>query len=394
MNPYIALTRPGNVVLTAVAVVAGSFIAAGDSILDFQVEIVIASLAAMMLVGGGNALNDYNDRESDKENHPNRPIPAGLINADEALVYSRILLSVGLLIVLFGLANKLPFIIALIGTVTLISYENNLKALGLSGNMAVGFMSGAVFLYAGMVVNDPGPTLWMFGLAFLATVAREIVKDIQDLEGDTDRLTLPARIGITKSLFFAGSLLAVAWSLSFTAITQFSGIASNAYAIGVSIANVIMLVGFQNARNGDYFSGQKKIKQGMGVAMLAFIAAAGCSYINICAYMHIFMNSIIFKALGNETRLKIIETLLIKEHNVSDLTGISDKDQTTISRHLIHLKQAKLITQKKIGRNVIYSIANSQIYDWLVTAIKPNLQETETPSLRIKIKDYLDGQTR
>ena len=275
MNPYLALTRPGNVVLTAVAVVAGSFIAAGDSILDFQVEIVIASLAAMMLVGGGNALNDYNDRESDKENHPNRPIPAGLINADEALVYSRILLLVGLLIVLFGLANKLPFIIALIGTVTLISYENNLKALGLSGNMAVGFMSGAVFLYAGMVVNDPGPTLWMFGLAFLATVAREIVKDIQDLEGDTDRFTLPARIGIAKSLFVTGFLLVVAWSLSFTAITQFSGMASNAYAIGVSIANVIMLIGFQNARNGDYFSGQKKIKQGMGVAMLAFIAAAG-----------------------------------------------------------------------------------------------------------------------
>ncbi|MAO99600.1 MAG: hypothetical protein CL982_02060 [Euryarchaeota archaeon] len=275
MNPYIALTRPGNVVLTAVAVVAGSYIAAGDNIFDFQVEIMIASLAAMMLVGGGNALNDYNDRESDKENHPNRPIPAGLISADETLVYSRILLSAGLLIVLFGLANKLPFIIALIGTITLISYENKLKALGLSGNIAVGFMSGAVFLYAGMVVNDPGPTLWMFGLAFLATVAREIVKDIQDLEGDTDRFTLPARIGIAKSLFVTGILLVVAWSLSFTAITQFSGIASNAYAIGVSIANVIMLVGFQNARNGDYFSGQKKIKQGMGVAMLAFIAAAG-----------------------------------------------------------------------------------------------------------------------
>ena len=275
MNPYLALTRPGNVVLTAVAVVAGSYIAAGDNIFDFQVEIMIASLAAMMLVGGGNALNDYNDRESDKKNHPNRPIPAGLISADETLVYSRILLSAGLLIVLFGLANKLPFIIALIGTTTLISYENKLKALGLSGNIAVGFMSGAVFLYAGMVVNDPGPTLWMFGLAFLATVAREIVKDIQDLEGDTDRFTLPARIGIAKSLFVTGILLVVAWSLSFTAITQFSGIASNAYAIGVSIANVIMLLGFQNARNGDYFSGQKKIKQGMGVAMLAFIAAAG-----------------------------------------------------------------------------------------------------------------------
>ena len=106
------------------------------------------------------------------------------------------------------------------------------------------------------------------------------------------------------------------------------------------------------------------------------------------------MNSIIFKALGNETRLKIIETLMIKEHNVSDLTKISDKDQTTISRHLVHLKHAKLITQKKIGRNVIYSIANSKTHDWLISAIKPNLQKAETPSLRIKIKDYLDEQIR
>lgn len=85
---------------------------------------------------------------------------------------------------------------------------------------------------------------------------------------------------------------------------------------------------------------------------------------------------------------------MIKEHNVSDLTKTSDKDQTTISRHLVHLKQAKLITQKKIGRNVIYSIANSKIYDWLISVIKPNLKKAETPSLRIKIKDYLDRQIR
>jgi len=275
MNPYLALTRPGNVALTAVAVVAGSFIAVGDNIVDSQMDIFIASISAMMLVGGGNALNDYNDRESDKENHPNRPIPAGLIDADEALGYSRFLLAGGLLIVLLGLDSKIPFVIALIGTVTLISYENRLKALGLSGNIAVGFMSGAVFLYAGALFKDPGPTLWMFGLAFLATVSREIIKDIQDLKGDTDRFTLPARIGITNSLIIAGTLLIAAWSLSFTAITRFDGMGANAYFAGVSIANVIMLIGFQNARNGDYFSGQKKIKQGMGVAMLAFIAAAG-----------------------------------------------------------------------------------------------------------------------
>lgn len=275
MNPYIALTRPGNVVLTAIAVVAGSFIAAGNNIVDFQIEILIASISAMMLVGGGNALNDYNDRESDKKNHPNRPIPAGLISADNTLLYSQFLLGGGLLVVLFGLANKLPFIIALIGTVTLISYENRLKALGMSGNIAVGFMSGAVFLFAGMVVNDPGPTLWMFGLAFLATISREIIKDIQDLEGDKDRFTLPARIGISKSLIVAGAILITAVSLSYTAAPQFDGMALNAYLVGISAANIMMLIGFQNARNENYFSGQKSIKQGMGIAMLAFIASAG-----------------------------------------------------------------------------------------------------------------------
>ena len=45
MNPYLALTRPGNMALTAVAVVAGSFIAAGENIVDFQIEILIASIS-------------------------------------------------------------------------------------------------------------------------------------------------------------------------------------------------------------------------------------------------------------------------------------------------------------------------------------------------------------
>ena len=274
MNPYIALTRPGNMALTAIAVVAGAFIAAGTDISNFQIEILICCLCSMMLVGGGNALNAYNDRESDKENHPERPIPAGLVSAEDTLIFSRMLLAGGLLLVLFGLANKLPFIIALIGTITLISYENNLKARGLSGNIAVGFMSGAVFLFAGMVVNDPGPTLWIFGLAVLATISREIIKDIQDLEGDSDRFTLPARIGITNSLILAGTILIIAWSISFTAIPQFDGMALNAYVIGISTANVLMLIGFQNARNGNYFSGQKNIKQGMGMAMLTFIVVA------------------------------------------------------------------------------------------------------------------------
>ncbi len=277
MNPYLALIRPGNAILTAIAVIAGAFIAAGPDIVNFQVEIAICCISAMMLVGGGNALNDYNDRESDKENHPNRPIPSGQINAETALNYAQLLLGGGLIILIFTLDNKMPFVIALLGMLTLVAYENGLKAAGITGNIAVGFMSGAVFLYAGMAVNNPGPTIWMFGLAFLATISREIVKDIQDLEGDRDRRTLPSRIGISYSLNIAILILLIAIGLSYTAINQFDGNALNAYVGGITLANAIMLFGIYNSRNEDYFMGQKNIKQGMGIAMLAFIVAAGLS---------------------------------------------------------------------------------------------------------------------
>jgi geranylgeranylglycerol-phosphate geranylgeranyltransferase len=276
MNRYIALTRPGNAILTSIAVIAGAFIAKGpEDILDFQTEIAICCVSAMMLVGGGNALNDYNDRESDKRNHPERPIPSGKISAENALTFAQILLGLGLVILIFTLDNKMPFVIALLGVITLIAYENGLKAAGIAGNIAVGLMSGAVFLYAGMAVNDPGPTIWMFGLAILATITREIVKDIQDLEGDKDRFTLPARIGIGVSLNLATLILLVAIGLSYTAMGQFENMAWNAYVGGITLANGIMLFGIYNANQEDYFMGQKNIKQGMGIAMLAFIVAAG-----------------------------------------------------------------------------------------------------------------------
>ena len=106
------------------------------------------------------------------------------------------------------------------------------------------------------------------------------------------------------------------------------------------------------------------------------------------------MDSIIFKALGSETRLKIIKTLMIKEHNVTDLTKISGKDQTTVSRHLANLRQAKLITQKKIGRSVIYTISNSEIMNWLNLAIQIKDKPEEIPLLRNKIKDFLTNQRK
>ena len=106
------------------------------------------------------------------------------------------------------------------------------------------------------------------------------------------------------------------------------------------------------------------------------------------------MNSIIFKALGSDTRLKIIEMLMIKEHNVSDLTKISGKDQTTVSRHLANLKEARIISQKRIGRNKIYAIIDSKMKAWLNITIQNDNKPEENTPLRDKIKDFLTNQEK
>ena len=104
------------------------------------------------------------------------------------------------------------------------------------------------------------------------------------------------------------------------------------------------------------------------------------------------MNSTIFKALGNETRLKIVETLMIKEHNVTDLTVISSKDQTTVSRHLSTLLNAGIINQKRIGRNIFYRIINTKMKEWLESTIDIKGKDVEKNELRNKIQDFLNKQ--
>ncbi len=104
------------------------------------------------------------------------------------------------------------------------------------------------------------------------------------------------------------------------------------------------------------------------------------------------MNSKVFKALGNETRLKIIQTLMIKEHNVTDLTQISRKDQTTVSRHLSVLTNSKIIKHKRIGRNIFYSIIDAKMKKWLKSTIGIKKKTATESVLRDKIKKFLRKQ--
>lgn len=68
------------------------------------------------------------------------------------------------------------------------------------------------------------------------------------------------------------------------------------------------------------------------------------------------------KALGDETRQRILELLLARrEMCVSDLVDAFNVSQPTISHHLTLLKNARLVTSRREGKQVFYSINQDNV---------------------------------
>ena len=64
-----------------------------------------------------------------------------------------------------------------------------------------------------------------------------------------------------------------------------------------------------------------------------------------------------FRALGDETRLRILEHLVGGERSVSDLIVLVDIGQSLMSHHLRILREAGLVVDRRDGRWIHYSIA-------------------------------------
>jgi ArsR family transcriptional regulator, arsenate/arsenite/antimonite-responsive transcriptional repressor len=68
-----------------------------------------------------------------------------------------------------------------------------------------------------------------------------------------------------------------------------------------------------------------------------------------------------FRALGDETRLRLLEQLSAGERNVGELMALMGLGQSLISHHLRALRQAGLVRDRREGRWVYYSIAEQAL---------------------------------
>ncbi|MGB7569599.1 MAG: geranylgeranylglycerol-phosphate geranylgeranyltransferase [Chitinivibrionales bacterium] len=175
----VKIVRPANALLTGAAVVLGFWLAQSPAPIFSLCLLVVAAMSA---VGFGNVINDIKDIDSDRVSHPDRPLPKNELSRNEAIIFAFFCGS-------FSLANAFlvsPFhgLATLAPLVLLCLYAFYFKATPLAGNVVVSFLVAYPLLFGGLTAPRVERLLIPALLAFLLNVAREIVKDFQDKEGD------------------------------------------------------------------------------------------------------------------------------------------------------------------------------------------------------------------
>ncbi|MGV8175199.1 MAG: geranylgeranylglycerol-phosphate geranylgeranyltransferase [Methanothrix sp.] len=266
MREYWEILRPFNCLMASVAAIIGLALAGGLQ----PWATVLIFLTVFLVTGAGNAVNDYYDREIDAINRPGRPIPSGRIAPEAALRYSLALFLAGCL--LAGLVNPVCLGLAAFNSALLFLYARNLKAMPLSGNITVAFLTGSTFLFGGAAAGMQGllANEIPFLLSFLVSMSREIAKDIEDMAGDLagGARTLPILAGERLSRYLAAGFALAAVALSFLPPW------GRGYLAVVAVADIFFLFSVLKVVRGDATGAQKALKKGMAVALLAFLAAA------------------------------------------------------------------------------------------------------------------------
>ncbi len=272
------LMRWENCCLAAVGVYVGAYL---TWLTPTYYGPIIASVAGFLVCGGGNIVNDLVDIEIDRVNRPWRLLVRGVLSTRYAASLA-ILMNVGAIVLALAV-NQFVAVLTLVTIVLLLLYNFRLKRVPLAGNAIIAGLGGMTFLAGGLAADEilafslPGPVIAAV-FAFFFHLVREIVKDVQDIDGDrrAGLRTLPLVIGVQKSLWLALLLFVVLVLLTYLPVlagwfgTCYLIIA--VYAIDLPILLLLILVlGNPSPRMLRLCS--PVLKAGMGLGLVALVLA-------------------------------------------------------------------------------------------------------------------------
>jgi 4-hydroxybenzoate polyprenyltransferase len=208
---------------------------------DWQYGLLV--LATVCIAAGGYIINNIVDVETDTENKPDNVIVGKFISETKAynLYIGFTVIGVAIGFYLSNVINKPSFAsLFIVIAATLYFYATSLKQSLLIGNIIVAMLLSFSVIIIGIfdlypVTNEENRSIMglLFGIlldyaifAFIINIIREIVKDLQDVEGDSNQgmNTLPIAFGIKKTskLVFGLSFIPVILILNYINSNLFS----------------------------------------------------------------------------------------------------------------------------------------------------------------------------
>lgn len=203
LGEYWKLFRFEHAVMLAVAVIIAEVIVLG-AFPPLETLFFLTLIVPVFSGMGSFALNDYLDVEADRINRvKNRPLVEGTIEKETAAELSISCFAISIAAAFF--INPPAFAIALAYNVLAILYNTKLKDLPLAGNAFIATTMGIPFIF-GAYAYSASPSVAVLAIAllgFVSGLAREILKSVEDMEGDLKARgsrTLPILVGKGKSV--------------------------------------------------------------------------------------------------------------------------------------------------------------------------------------------------
>jgi 4-hydroxybenzoate polyprenyltransferase len=220
IESFLRLTRAWNLVVIVFAQYFTAYFLAKANVFT-DIHLFLLSLSTVLIAAGGYVINDYYDVKIDFINNPERVVVGKTIHRRFVILLHIALSMLGVTIGLM-ISWKLA-IVNIFSVAVLWFYSNSLKRLPFIGNFTVALLTGcsiAIIIFLYPIHNG---LIWVYAVfAFFMTLIREIIKDMEDVKGDTTYgcKTLPIVWGIPKTKI-ALYLTIVVFSIAVVLINYF-----------------------------------------------------------------------------------------------------------------------------------------------------------------------------
>ncbi|MCX8172618.1 MAG: UbiA family prenyltransferase [Archaeoglobaceae archaeon] len=273
LKAFWELSRLEHGIMYGLGVLIGVFLGGGAGI-----EIIILGfLTAVFLQISAFSMNDYLDYDVDVANKRlDRPLVRGEISRETAFIISLFFFPIGLTTA--SLISIEALLFALIVTVIGFAYNLKLKELGVVGNAYVAFTMSAPFIFGGIIAKFSYAVLLISLIAFFSGLGREIMKGIEDIEGDALRnVKSVARVyGIGKAVKASCVFFILAIALSILPPILIQEYFDLKYIIPVAITDIFLIsVVLSLPKNVKLISKfRKKTLIAMLFGLIGFLAGA------------------------------------------------------------------------------------------------------------------------